>query len=241
MMCRDASMSLPHMWMDKMLERINTALGLAQLYVSEFVAVAFRRQTYMNILYLLSTFPLGTAYFVFLVTGLSLGFHLVGIWIGIPILMLVLLAWWEMASFERQLAEWLLGLKMPPMSREQLEAGSLLDRWMAKLRNPVTWKALLFLLMKFPLGIFSLAVAAFMVILTVFLLMSPLIYYAGYSLPLDGPRYALSLSLAAFFTGIPVGLLSLHTMNFLAKLSGRFAVLMLGFSPKKDDSTLQEL
>jgi hypothetical protein len=228
--------------MDKMLERINTAFGLAQLHVSEFVAVAFKKQTYMNILYLLFTFPLGTAYFVFLITGLSLGFHLVGVWIGVPILLLVFLAWWEMASFERQLAEWLLGLKMPTMSREQLEADSLLDRWIVKLKNPVTWKALLFLLMKFPLGIFSLAVAAFMLILTLFLLMSPLMYYAGYSLLSDGPRYAaLTLSVAAFFTGIPVGLLSLHAMNFLAKLSGRFAVLMLGASQKNDDLTLQEM
>jgi hypothetical protein len=225
-----------------MLERINTAVGLAQRYAGEFVSVAFKKQTYMNILYLLFTFPLGTAYFVFLITGLSLGFHLVGVWIGIPILLLVFLAWWEMASFERQLAEWLLGMKMPPMSREQLEADSLLDRWIVKLRNPVTWKALLFLLMKFPLGIFSLAVAIFMVILTLFLLMSPLMYYAGYHLLLDVPRYAaLTLSVAAFFAGIPTGLLSLHIMNFLAKLSGRFAVLMLGVSQKKDDSTLQEL
>jgi hypothetical protein len=225
-----------------MLERINTAVGSAQRYAGDFVAVAFKKQTYMNIIYLLFTFPLGTAYFVFLITGLSLGFHLVGVWIGIPILLLVFLAWWEMASFERQLAEWLLGMKMPPMSREQLEADSLLDRWIVKLRNPVTWKALLFLFMKFPLGIFSLAVAVFMVILTLFLLMSPLMYYAGYYLLLDGPRYAaLTLSVAAFFTGVPVGLLSLHIMNFLAKLSGRFAVLMLGVSQKKDDSTLQEL
>ncbi|WP_292461785.1 sensor domain-containing protein [Methanolobus sp.] len=224
-----------------MLEIINTAVGLAQKYAVDFVAVAFRRQTYMNMLYLLFTFPLGTAYFVFLVTGLSLGFHLVGIWIGIPILMLVLLAWWEMASFERQLAEWLLGMKMPPMSREQLEADSLFERWIVKLRNPVTWKALLFLFMKFPLGIFSLALAILMLAVTLFLLMSPLMYYAGYPSTPDMPWYTLEFSLVAFFAGIPAGLLSLHVMNFLAKLSGRFALLMLGISQKKEDSAMQEM
>ena len=34
---------------------------------------ATERQTYLNLLYLLLSFPLGIAYFVFLTTGLSLG------------------------------------------------------------------------------------------------------------------------------------------------------------------------
>ncbi len=226
--------------LNKMFERINTALGSAQRYAGEFVSVAFRRQTYLNILYLLFTFPLGTAYFVFLVTGLSLGFHLLGIWIGIPVLILVFLAWWEMASFERQLAILLLNVDMPPMSRDQVKAESMLDRWIDKFKNPVTWKALLFLFMKFPLGIFSLSIAVVMITLTVFLLLSPLIHYSGYVSTFGTLRYTSGLSFLAFISGIPAGLLSMHIMNLLAKVSGRFAALMLGISPKDENITAGE-
>ena len=43
-------------------------------------SVVVRPQTYLNIFYLLLSFPLGIAYFVFLVTGLSVGFGLLIIW-----------------------------------------------------------------------------------------------------------------------------------------------------------------
>ncbi len=59
--------------------------------------VYFRPQTYLNLLYLLLAFPLGLAYFVFLVTGLSLGFGLIITLAGIPILVLMLVAIWALA------------------------------------------------------------------------------------------------------------------------------------------------
>ncbi|WP_256621698.1 sensor domain-containing protein [Methanolobus chelungpuianus] len=225
-----------------MFGRTGTAFSLLRRHLRDFVAVAFRKQTYLNFLYLLFTFPLGTAYFVFLVTGLSLGFHLLGIWLGIPILLLVFLAWWEMASFERQLAEWLLGVKIPPMSHTMDKPDSVLDSWVSKLRNPVSWKALLFLLLKFPLGVFSLGVSLFMIAMTVLLFLAPLIGYALVS----GPHpagfhpYSSELSMIAFFSALPVGLLSLHVINLLAGTAGKFAVLMLGVSSKEDGFADQE-
>ena len=58
--------------------------------MSNVFNVVKRPQTYVNVFYLLLSFPLGIAYFVFLVTGLSVGFGLVVIWVGVPILALVL-------------------------------------------------------------------------------------------------------------------------------------------------------
>ena len=45
--------------------------------------VFVKPQTYLNILYLLLAFPLGIAYFVFLVTGFSLGISLLILWVGL--------------------------------------------------------------------------------------------------------------------------------------------------------------
>lgn len=191
----------------------------------EFVKVVFEKQTYMNILYLLFSFPLGTAYFIFLVTGLSLGFGLLIIWIGIPVLVLLFLSWWEIASFERQMAIWLLGIDILPMSLKPVGEKSILGRIVSRIKSPVTWKSLLFLLVKFPLGIFSLVTMAFLSVLTLWLIMNPVVYILGNS-PAGTFQEALLLSISGIFVGIA----SLHVLNLLASLSGAFAKKMLGSS-----------
>lgn len=198
--------------------------------IFNFVNVAFRKQTYLNILYLLFTFPLGTAYFIFLVSSISVGFSLLVAWIGIPILILVFLSWWEIASFERQLAIWLLGVEIPPMSLEKTPGKNILEKGLARIKNPVTWKALLFLCLKFPLGILSLIVTVFLMSLTGAMLLSPLSYHSEHIsfviFNMDTPDKAIE----TFVLGVLVGFASLHTMNYLAKVAGIFAVLMLGVS-----------
>ena len=73
------------------------------------------KQTYLNLAYLLLAFPLGIIYFVFLVTGFSLGFGLIVTFLGIPILLGMLAATWGIAAFERQLANQLLAARIAPM------------------------------------------------------------------------------------------------------------------------------
>jgi hypothetical protein len=201
----------------------------------EFVKVAFEKQTYMNILYLLFSFPLGTAYFVFLVSGLSLGFGLLLVWIGIPVLILVFLAWWEIASFERQLAIWLLSIDIPPMSLKPVSEKSILGRAICRVKSPVTWKALLFLLVKFPLGIFSLVVMVFLVALTSGMLVNPILYIMGNSF-----ASTFQESILISISGIFVGLASLHVLNLLAHISGGFARRMLSNSGQQEKVYLIE-
>ncbi|WP_406660751.1 sensor domain-containing protein [Methanolobus sp. ZRKC3] len=194
--------------------------------IHRFINVAFKRQTYLNTLYLLFTFPLGTAYFVFLVTGLSLGFTLSIVWLGIPILILVFLAWWEIASFERQLAIWFLDVEISPMIIEEVHGKSILEKGIMRLKNPVTWKGLLFLIIKFPFGILSLVVTVVLISLSLSLLFAPLAYLLGNVSGID----AMWEAIAIFALGIIVSFLSMHVMNFLAYLAGKLAVLLLGSS-----------
>lgn len=193
-----------------------------------FVKVAFRKQTYMNILYLLFSFPLGTAYFIFLVTGLSFGLGTLLAWIGIPVLLLIFLAWWEVAAFERQMAIWLLGIEISPMSPESFSDVSLSERFLQRVKSPVTWKALLFLLVKFPLGIFSLVLMVTLFALSVGMLFAPVLYVFGTS-DISSFHGALFISIA----GVLVGFISLHVLNLLAAISGNFAKLMLGSFEKE--------
>ena len=85
-----------------------------------FVGVVANPQSYLNIVYLLMGLPLGIAYFVFLVTGISLGFGLGVLGVGLPILALVLAVSWALCQFERVLAVGLLNEDIPPVERKEL-------------------------------------------------------------------------------------------------------------------------
>lgn len=198
--------------------------------VKQFFGVVTRGETYLNIIYLLLAFPLGTAYFVFLVSGLSLGLSLLIIWWGIPILLLMLAAWWGLVVFERQLAILLLHVDIPPIACEIVSGQSAWMRLKAHLSNPLTWKGLVYLFARFPLGILSFVVAIPLIILTGALVFAPFTYTDSecqiyiFSWQIDTLNEALICSIV----GSGVGLISMHVMNGLAFVSGRFASLMLG-------------
>lgn len=105
--------------------------------------------------YLLTTLPLGIFYFVFLSVGISLGLGLAILWVGILILALVMVAWLAMAEFERHLAGSLLGLEIPKPPRPRLAQAGLWETAKMRLADSSTWKSLLFLVLKLPLGIAS--------------------------------------------------------------------------------------
>jgi two-component system phosphate regulon sensor histidine kinase PhoR len=192
--------------------------------------LVFRAQTYRNILYLFASFPLGIFYFVFLIAGLSAGLGSAIAIVGIPILFVTLLGWWGLAAFERQLVIWWLRIDIRPMYRPR-PAGLSAGKWLkAHLGSSTTWTSLVYLLAKFPLSIISFAIAAGLTVLTSRLILAPLPYLLDAALgnPLDHARLIGPLALSA--VGLAVGLVSLHIMNGLAVVSGRFARLMLGQS-----------
>src|SRR5215831_12077193 len=128
--------------------------------------VLWEKQTYLNLLYLLVSFPLGIFYFVVLLFGLttSLSTTTTAI-LGIAILLLVIFVWWRLARFERNLAMRWLHVEISPMAPSHKEGLSRSERFRAHLTNPVTWKSLAYLFLKFPL-----ATIAFVVIVNLFVL-----------------------------------------------------------------------
>ncbi|WP_167880902.1 sensor domain-containing protein [Methanococcoides sp. AM1] len=196
--------------------------------IRDFFGVVTRKQTYLNLTYLLFSFPLGTAYFIFLVTGLSMGLSLSITLIGIPILILMLVAWWELASFERQLAIWLLGIDIPPMESQKVTNQKMTEKLKGYIINPVTWKGLVFLFIKFPLGIFTLIVSFTLIALTIALIGVPLIYKTNYINFGSYQVESIGVALMVMAGGLLLGIISLHIMNALAKVSGILAYHLLG-------------
>ncbi len=133
-----------------------------------FFGVVRRPRTWLGILFNWLAFPLGLFYFVFLVTGLSLGIGLVVVWVGIPILLVVAGAWWLFGAFERLQAKHLLGADVPPAPREWEKVDGVWAKLKAHFGCAATWKDLVYLLAKLPFGIVSttlLVTAASMVVL----------------------------------------------------------------------------
>jgi signal transduction histidine kinase len=196
------------------------------VWLSRFVRVPLRGQTWLNAAYVLLAFPTGLAYFIVLVVGISVGVALAVVIVGLGILAATLAAWRGMAGAERGLARSLLGVPIPqPPERRDLPLMDRVTRW---LRDPVTWKSLVFVALKFPLGIVSIAATGFLGFVALVMLFAPLIVLTtpvtvfGWIVTSFGQALPLTL------IGIPAVLLVLHLTNGLAWLWALFARVMLG-------------
>ena len=198
-----------------------TALGRTAIHA--FV----RRQTYLNLAYLLLAFPLGLAYFLFLAIGLAVGFALILALVGIPILLLVHLAAWALMNLERWLAIRLLGVDIPPMSPTDPQ-GPMWRRLIGKATDPSTWTGMFFLLAKLPLGLVAFLLTIVLLSASIAFTAAPVLHLA-FAIPV-GPWSVDSLaeSLLLAPVGIVLGVLSVNALNYTASLYARFARLMLG-------------
>ena len=215
----------------------------------KFYGVFARSATYLNLVYLYLTFPLGIVYFVFLVTGWSLGISLTILWVGLLILALVFAISWGLTAFERWLAIWLLRLDIAPMQCKPNREEKFWPRLKAWFTNPVTWKGMLYLLIKFPLGILNFSVATAVLATSFGLVSAPLaLVIPGWHISMD--EWHINLELfsrqfvisqpdpfmiagLAFLAGIFIAPASLHLLNWMAQWQGKLAQRMLGCKRQK--------
>jgi hypothetical protein len=199
-----------------------------------FFGVMRSGQAYINLLYLLAAFPLGLFYFVYLVSGLSLGLSLSIIWVGLPLLVLVWAGWWIMAKFERYLAIHLLNEVVPEMALPANPNDNLWVRLKTYFTNPVTWKSLLYLFIKFPLGLATFVILAILVPLSLGLISMPFTYqhielFQGIFLGFGVWQVdSLFDALLAALIGLLLWPVTLHVTNSLAWVYAGLSKLMLG-------------
>lgn len=116
------------------------------------VAAPVQPRTYRHLLYLGLAFPLGTAYFVVLITGFSVSVSLSVLIVGIPLFVLTLLTVRGLGAIERLLANLLLDTEIDAPTYP-FRTGSVSGRLRALLVNRRTWSECGYLLLKFPVGI----------------------------------------------------------------------------------------
>lgn len=220
-------------------------------FLRRFFGVLVRKETYLNGLYLLLNLPLGIAYGIFLMTGWFLGYGLVwGGWqtlllvtdlysnirilsiliSGVCVWFLVIATCWIPASIERRLIRWLLGVNITPVSHSFTKPLGIWMRIRAYLLDPVTWKSLIFVALKFPVGIATFTAVIGLISAAVAMLFAPLAHLIGFESFIIGP-WRIDTWGEKFFAsalGVLVVPLSLHLLNGLALVSGWFAKIMLG-------------
>ena len=161
--------------------------------------------------------PLGVAYFVWLVTGLSLGAGLAITLIGIPILTLVLASVRPLLAAERGMANALLGADIPdaPLTPGGDGLGA---RFKAYWTDAASWRGMAYLLVRFPAGLatFTVAIAAFGVAAS--LLAAPILA------PVDGDAWTFGDwevdTLVEGLALVPAGLLTLVAAGWISEGMG---------------------
>jgi len=195
--------------------------------LNDHFAILRDKQTYLNLIYLLLAFPLGIAYFVISVTGLSVGVGLIIVWVGLLVLLALFAGWWGLAALERLLAIYLLGEEIAPLANPITTKGNLWERFKAHFTNPLTWKSALYLLLKFPLGIASFVATVTVVSICGAFIFAPFVYQTGnitfFAWRIDTFVEALLMS----GVGLLIAPFAIQLLNKAAQLSGQFARFML--------------
>jgi signal transduction histidine kinase len=145
----------------------------------------YAARTWKETVHLLLDLVVGTVAFTVLVTGFATGLGLAITFLGLPLLALTLLAARGGAWLERHRARLLLDLDLPdppPLPH----AGSFLGKIFAPFRDGTAWRAVVYLFVLFPLGIFTFVVAVTWWATALFLLTQPI---WAWSLPHGGMQF----------------------------------------------------
>ncbi len=176
-------------------------------------------QTYRNLLFSLISFPLGILYFVTMIAGLSISLGLAVIFVGFVVLAVTLSIARLFGRLEREIAKAMLGMTFeaaPPRPRG----------FRAALTDGRSWRAVLYLFLRFPLSIVSF-ITSLLMIAPVAMMAAPLLY-TMFPYRIDGSMVGSSQeALLISLFGCLLFLMLVHAINGLAALSRHIAAALL--------------
>jgi len=194
--------------------------------VDRIFGAVVEAQTWRNVLYLALAFPLGLVYFVFTVTGISVGAGLAIIAVGIPILVFTLMTVGLFGRLERMLLRGLLGARIRE-PRPFVAPPGILEALKAYLRRAETWKTVIYSLVHFPFGVVAFGLVMAFMPASLVLLVTPLTYTL---LPVnicDIRVISLDQAVLCSSIGAILLLVGLHVMNGWAMLWKRVGGALL--------------
>lgn len=154
-------------------------------WLARYYGVWLRGQTYRNLLYLVVSLPLWWLYFSAVSFVHSLLF-IVDYFFGAPagafliywatLILMLIASVLIFAAVERYVTRRLLGVEFTPAVRPLPASATVWDRFKAVLTNPVTWKSLVYLLMKLPFVVIVVVQVLLLTALSLALLVTPIVY-----------------------------------------------------------------
>lgn len=180
--------------------------------------------------FLLMSFVIGLAWFIFFVTMFAVGMATIIIWVGIPLLAaLVAMTIW-CAQMERDRLRVFLGMHIASPYRYFPADGAPWRRAWLLLKNPQLWRDLAYLLLLFPIGMLGLAIVSF----PLSLVFSPLMFI------LAGTHTAQSWTINSFPESIVASVVGLvlvvpfsMLVNVVAILNGKVGQRLLATSTEE--------
>jgi len=181
-------------------------------------------------LYMLISIITGIIYNTWIVCGLSVSLPLLIFIIGLPLAGFFLLSVRGVALLEGRIVEALLGMRMPRKPMFMSKDKGWWGKFKALVSSGITWKALVYMLLQMPLGIFYFTLIITLFAVSLSFIAAPILELV-FHLPMeingtDAYTHKWLLPLLPI-AGALLLLCSLHLAKLIGKLHGMFAKLML--------------
>jgi hypothetical protein len=176
-------------------------------------------RTYRNLLYLAVSFPLGILYFVTMITGLSISVGLAIILVGFLMLAITLGLARMFGALERGLTKSLLGATFEPAPPPGRGLRAILT-------NRHSWSTVIYLLLRFPVGVLGF-VASVLTLVSTVVMAAPLLYTIIPYTVIDERITSSEEALLVSVFGCVLFLLMVHAVNGIAAISRRLAEALI--------------
>lgn len=177
--------------------------------------------------FLLFTFATGVFYFCFYLVALTLGFSLSFTVVGIPLITHVLQTTSAFLQFERIQTKIYTDVTTAPCVRHINTDASIWLQARRAMLDRRNWIAIFWLMLKFPIGIVSLIITAFLYVLPLAMIvipyLFPLINISLMDVPID--NFAKSVLVSA--VGVAYMMVSIRLASCLTRMLGHYTRLMM--------------
>jgi len=218
-------------------ERIRPAFARTQVssnksVFSKFFGIFADTKAWGSLIYMVFALVTGIIYFTWAVTGISIGFSMIILIIGIPIIIIFLYSVRGISFIEGRIVEALLGERMPRRSRFTDKNVKLWDRIKELLTDRTTWLGMLYMILQLPLGIIYFTLVVVAIATSVSLIITPIIFLI-WNIPIIShtgdfeyflPNWFLPLIPLAGFLLLTV---NMHLTKFVGKIHGKYAKALL--------------
>jgi hypothetical protein len=199
-------------------------------FLSRFFSVIADSRAWGAFLYMIFAVLAGSLFGLWGIFGSILSLFSLILVFGIPISGLFLLSIRGIALIEGRITEALLGIRMPRKSVFLRRGLGPMDKFKSLVRDPYTWKSLIYLVLMSPLGwlYFGLSGFAFAFALSfVFAPVLELVFHLPMELYGTDAFTPIGMLPVVFLAGILMIFLILHLAKFIGKKHGQYAKYML--------------